>query len=319
MTGWLRTRPSFALVAFMVLLIVIGRVVVPGFLTRNDFDSILVLSSLLSVASLGQTLVIVLGGVDLSIAGTVGLGEVAVTVLTGEGWSLLVICLLLIGTGVVIGILNGGTSALFRVHPLIVSLGVGFVITGGVLMWTHGGAAQGAAPAGLSSVVSVRSTIGPIPVPPAVAIWAGLVILALVFQRRTRLGRELYALGSNSSAATFGLCRRRTVWIAAFIVSAWSGEAAGLLLGGFTGGADFGSGANYLFLSIAAVVVGGTSLLGGDGGVGRTVLGSITVMLITTILVGVGASTSLQETFLGVFIILAVAFTSREASVRSRI
>ena len=317
--AWLRERPTVGVAAMVVVLIVIGAVAVQGFLARSDIDSILVLSSFLCIASIGQTLVVVLGGVDLSIPGTVGMGEVVMTVLSGRGVSFIEILAILLGLGIVVGLCNGGLSALFRLHPLIITLGMSFVITGASLIWTGGGGAQGSAPSALTSTVSAFSTIGPIPVPPVVGICAGFVALAVFLQRRTRIGKELFALGSNSSAASFGLSRRRLVWVVAFTISALSGEAAGVFLGGFTGGADFTTGSNYLFLSIAAVVVGGTSLLGGDGGVGRTVLGSLTVQLLTTILVGLGITPSLQETLLGVFIIIVVAFTSREPSIRSRV
>lgn len=319
LTGWLREHPTIGVVMMVGCLLVIGSVAVQGFLSRSDVDSLLILSSFLCIASIGQTLVVVLGGIDLSIPGTVGLGEVMTTVLSGNHFPFIAIVALLLGSGVVVGICNGGISAVFRLHPLIVSLGMSFVVTGGVLVWTSGGAAQGSAPPALTSMVSAFSKIGPLPVPPLVGVCAGFVLLAYVLQRRTRLGKEIYALGSNASAAALALSRRRWVWIAAFVISAWTAEAAGMFLGGFSGGADFGVGSDYLFLSIAAVVVGGTSLLGGDGGVGRTVWGSVTVLLLTTILVGLGITPSLQETLLGVFIIVVVALTSREPSIRSRV
>lgn len=317
--AWLRERPALGVASMVVLLVVIGGVTVQGFLARSDIDSILILSSFLCIAAIGQTFVIVIGGVDLSVPGTVGMGEVLTTVLSGRGVSFVEILGILLGLGILVGLCNGGLSAVFRLHPLIISLGMSFVITGGVLVWTGGGAAQGTAPSGLTATVSTFSTIGPIPVPPVVGICAALVALAVFLQRRTRIGKEMFALGSSPSAASFGLSRRRLVWVVAFIISALAGETAGMFLGGFSGGADFNAGSNYLFLSIAAVVVGGTSLLGGDGGVGRTVLGALTVQLLTTILVGLGITPSLQETLLGGFIIIVVAVTSREATIRSRV
>lgn len=317
--AWVRGRPTIAVAIMVGCLVLVGSLTVQGFLTRGDIDSVLVLSSFLCIAATGQTLVIILGGIDLSIPGTVGMGEVVTTVLSGRGDPFVLIVLLLLGLGVLVGLANGGISAVFRLHPLIVSLGMSFVVTGGVLVWTSGGAAQGTSPGWLTTMVSAVSKLGPLPIPPVVAAWAGFVVLVSFLQRRTRLGKEIYAVGSNSSAATLALSRRRWVWIAAFIVSAWTGEAAGVFLGGFSGGADFGVGSNYLFLSIAAVVVGGTSLLGGEGGIGRTVWGSVTVLLLTTILVGLGVSPSMEETLLGGFIVIVVGFTSREPSVRSRV
>jgi ribose transport system permease protein len=303
----------------LALVCAIGAVVVRGFLSRDNFDSILVLASFLGIAAAGQTLVIILGGIDLSIASSIGFAEVAVSVLDSQGVPLWKILLILLVSGIAIGILNGSISSVFRVHPLIVTLGMGFAISGGVLVWTSGGAAQGVSPPIFQNMTAVRSTIGPIPVPPIVLVWALVGVTMVVIQRWTTLGRQVYALGSNAEAAELALVPRYRVWIAAYILSAFSALAAGVLLSGFSGGANFSIGDSYLFSSIAAVVVGGTSLLGGSGGYGRTIVGSLIVIIITTILIGVGLDASLQEAVLGMFIILVVALSGREPHIRTRV
>jgi ribose transport system permease protein len=314
-----RSLSMLSPVLLALLLFGIGVAVVSDFASRDNIDSILVLATFLGICSAGQTLVIILGGIDLSVASTIGMGEVVTSVEYSRGMPLWQIFLILLVAGVVIGVLNGGISSYFHVHPLIVSLGVGFVISGGILIWTNGASAQGVSPPVLSSMTSLRSTIGPIPVPPVLLVWLAVAVIMIAIQRRSRLGRELYALGSNAEAAGLALARRKTVWVFAYSLSALAGLLAGVLLSGFAGGADFSAGAPYLFYSIAAVVVGGTSLLGGSGGYGRTIIGSIVIIEMTTILVAAGLSSSLQETMLGIFIILVVAAVGREVHVRTRV
>jgi ribose transport system permease protein len=318
---WQRVQSLSILSPILLALVLfaVGSAVVSNFTSRDNIDSILILASFLGICSAGQTLVIILGGIDLSVASTIGMGEVVTSVEYSRGMPLWQIMLILVVAGVLIGFLNGGISSYFNVHPLIVSLGVSFVISGAILIWTSGASAQGVSPHVFSMMTSIRSTIGPIPVPPVLLVWVAVAAIVIAIQRRTRLGRELYALGSNAEAAGLALARRKIVWIFTYAVSALGGLLAGVLLSGFSGGADFSAGAPYLFYSIAAVVVGGTSLLGGSGGYGRTIVGSIVIIEITTILVGIGFSSSLQETMLGIFIILVVAVVGREVHVRTRV
>jgi ribose transport system permease protein len=316
-----RLTPSSVLlpIAVLVVLFIVGTITIDGFASRSNLDSILVLSSFLGVSAAGQTLVIIMGGIDLSVASAMGLGEVFTAIETQKGMSLAEILAILVVMALAIGLLNGLISSYFRVHPLIVTLGVGFVISGTVLIATDGGAAQGTSPPFLLNLTSLGSKIGPLPVPPVVLVWLGVAVVVIVMQRRARLAKELYALGSSPDAATLSLARRKTVWIFAYVISAMAGLLAGVLLSGFSGGADFSSGDPYLFNSIAAVVVGGTSLLGGSGGYGRTVIGTIIIIEITALLVGLGVGGALQQTLLGAFIVLVAALTGREGHVSSRI
>lgn len=307
------------LVALIFALFGFGAATISGFGSRSNIDSIVVLASFLGISAAGQTLVIVLGGIDLSVASGIGLGEVVTSVEYSRGTPLWEILLILLGLGIAIGLANGLISSHFRVHPLIVTLGIGFVVSGGALIWTTGGSAQGESPHIFKVITSLGSTIGPIPVPPVLIVWVAVAIVVLAIQRRSRLGGEIYALGSSPEAARLALARRRTAWVFAYIISAIASIITGVLLSGFSGGADFSAGAPYLFNSIAAVVVGGTSLLGGNGGYGRTIVGTLIMIEITSILVGFGVGGALQEALLGAFIVLVAALAGREAHIRTRI
>jgi ribose transport system permease protein len=313
-----RTLSGLAPLAALGIIFGIGSVVVTGWTTKNNIDSMLILASFLGIAPAGQTLVIILGGIDLSVAAGIGLGEVVTTVLYSRGIGFPEIIAILVGCSVIIGAANGLISSVFRIHPLIVSLGVGAMVTGGVLIWTSGGATQGVSPPFLQRIETIGSSIGPIPVPQIVLVWLAVAIVLIVIQRGTTFGRWIYALGNSPEAARLALVPRVRTWTAVYILSAASSILTGMLLSGFSFGANFGVGDPYLFNSIAAVVIGGTSLLGGSGGYERTIIGSLIVIEITTLLVGIGFDPALQESMLGGFIIFAAAVAGREPHIRSR-
>jgi ribose transport system permease protein len=238
--------------------------------------------------------------------------------LHGDGWPFWGIVTLLIGIAIVVGSFNGYVSSRFQVHPLIVTLGTGFAIQGGVLLWS-GGLSTGSAPSWLASAVSVGSTSGFLPVPPVLLVWAVVAVVLIVTLRRTTFGREVYALGSNPTAARLALVRPNLIWASAFTVSTLCATVVGLLLLGFTGSVYGDVGSNYLFLSIGAVVVGGTSLLGGSGGYAGTIMGALILTELQTILIGLGLSEAALETVLGALVIAVVAVTGRQSSLGSRI
>ncbi|HLI16189.1 MAG TPA: ABC transporter permease [Acidimicrobiales bacterium] len=310
-----RFGPWIAIIA----LYLIGLATISGFASPNSIGSQLALSAFLGVAAAGQTTVILLGGIDLSMASTIGLGEVVTSILYASHDSMATILLLLLGFGVAIGLINGGISAVARVHPLVVSLGTAFAVQGAVLIWTHGGMGAGASPPWLATLTSPQMNLGVVQLAPVVFVWLGWVVLEWAIERRGVIGRHIFALGSSEAAAVLGMARRRTTWIVAFIFSALSGEAAGVLLTGFSGGANFGVGSPYLFTTITAVVIGGTSLLGGAGGALRTVAGTLLVIEISTLLIGIGIGPNLQESLLGAFILVVAALSGREGHVRTQI
>ncbi|MDR3069846.1 MAG: ABC transporter permease, partial [Propionibacteriaceae bacterium] len=236
----------------------------------------------------------------------------------GQGWDFWAACLVIAGFAVVIGIVNALVSVALKVNPIITTLATNFIILGGVLSWTRGHV-EGTVPKWLGESVSVIGTLGPIPIPPVILLWVVLSIVLIVAQRRTRIGHELYATGANPVAAKLAHVRTNLVWVSAFVVSALSGAIVGVLYAGYSDSADATVGQPYLFQTITAVVVGGTSLLGGRGGYGRTILGVLILSQLQMLLVGAGFGSEMQDTLLGVLIIVLVAFYGREAPIAARI
>ena len=304
--------------AIAIALHLAGTVLIPGYSSTFAVRAMLVLATLLAIASIGQTLVAIVGGIDLSIPFVIGFANVMAAQLSGGGMPFALACLLVAAIAAAAGALNGALSAGLSIHPLIVTLGTGTVLQGAVLHWT-GGFPSGSAPASVSAFVSIGGSTGPLPVPPLVpafVILAALVALALA---RTPFGRRLYAVGSNPTAAPLALIRPVAVWSVAFALSALFAAATGILLLGFTGSAYGAVGQPYLFQTIAAVVIGGTALVGGRGSYLGTVAGALVLTEINTLLIGLGLQPASVQAALGVLIIALVSLYGREPPVRSTI
>jgi len=314
--GFLSSPGLVYAIALVLLLLIALRL--PGILTVNGVLSLLVLGSVLGIASVGQTLTVVLGGIDISIPSVIGMGVVLLAYLYANGWPFWLILLVVLAAAAVIGAINGLVSSLFNLHPLVVTLASGSIVMGGVLEVT-GGRPGGSVPAFITGAVSPIGRTWVVPIPAAVVLWAVVSALIILIEHRSVIGRRIYALGANSVAARLALIRPAEVRALTYALSAVCAAVTGILLGGFSGGASVTAGSTYLFSTVTAVVVGGTSLLGGRGGYGRTIAGVLITTELTTLLIGLGFSPSMQQALLGVLILVLIVFYGREQRVAAQI
>lgn len=301
-----------------VLLFVLGSLLIPGYSSAFSIRAMLVLACLLAVACVGQTLTIIIGGIDLSIPFVIGFANVVAAQLYGDGINFVLVCVIVGVLALGIGAVNGAIAAGLRIHPLIVTLGVGTIVQGAVLVWTRG-FPSGSAPDAVTKFVSIGGSVGPIPVPWLVPSFVVLTAIIILVLNRTPYGRRLFALGSNPRAASLALIDPLRMWIVTYALSAFFAAVAGVLLLGFTGSAYGDVGQPYLFQTIAAVVIGGTALVGGRGSFLGTVAGAVVLTQINTILIGLGLQPSLVQAALGLVIILLVSLYGREPHVRATI
>lgn len=303
-------------VAVILLLLIALRL--PGILTSIGILSLLVLASVLGIAAVGQTMTVVVGGIDISIPAVIGMADVLLAYLNAAGWPFLTIVVLVLSVAAIIGALNGLISSALNLHPLVVTLATGSIVSGGVLEVTHG-RPGGSVPSFVSSAVSPIGRTWIVPLPASIVLWVLVSVLIIVIEHRSVIGRRIYALGANSLAARLALIRPSEVRAITYALSAICAAVAGILLGGFSGGASADVGSPYLFSTVTAVVVGGTSLLGGRGGYGRTIAGVLITTEITTLLIGLGFTPSLQQALLGVVILVLIVFYGREPRVAAQI
>ncbi|MFL5847054.1 MAG: ABC transporter permease [Solirubrobacteraceae bacterium] len=312
-----RKAPVLQVVA-LVALFVYGASTIEGFSTETSIDAMLVLAALLGIAALGQTLVLILGGLDLSVPGHIVMGAIMVSQLYGShGWSAPLAIAVVVLIAAVFGAATGWICHRWNIQPLVVTLGVGALSAGGTVAWTEG-KLTGAAPTFLTDLTTPAGTTFGLAIPPVVVIWGVLAVLVAVVLHRTIAGRRLYAMGANPRAAGMARIDTRRVIVTVFAVSAVMSALVGVLLAGFAG-ADQTLGDPYLFSGLTAVIVGGTTFMGARGDYSHTVVGALILTVLTTILVGKGYSQADQQIIFGVLILLVVAGYGRDRRLRDRI
>ncbi len=311
-------RSAFVGVAVLIGLFIVGAATIDGFASAANVKSMLLFASFLGLACVGQTLVALLGGLDLSIPFMIGASNVGLLYLMSLGiypW-LACICLLLLGAAV--GFMNGILTFRLQGQALIVTLGTGFMVSGGTQIIT-GGNVDGTAPDWLVGIATMNGTTFGLGIPAVILIWA-VVSLGLIYGlKNTRYGRNLYALGGSRTAAARLSISERGYWVGTYVISGVGAALTGALLLGWSGGGFIGVGDQYLFMTLSAVVVGGTSLLGGWGGYGFTVIGVLVLQLLTSFLVGIGLSYQAQQFVFGLLILPMVAVYGRSPHIRTQI
>ncbi len=317
-------KSAFIGIVVLIGLFVIGSLVVEGFLSTLNIKSMLVFASFLGLASIGQTLVALLGGLDLSIPFVIGSSNIGLMYLFTLGtppW-IAFIAILLIGAG--IGFVNGMLSFRLQGQALILTLGVGFAVSGGTQILTSigtafGGNVFGVVPKWLSNIAAMNGVFFGLDIPPVVIIWIIAAIILVVGMRNTVWGRNLYALGGSRTSASRLSISERGYWVAMYSISGCVSAFTGALLLGWSGGGFIGVGDQYLFMTLAAVVIGGTSLLGGRGGYGYTVIGVLVLQVLTSFLVGIGLDYESQQFVFGLLILPMVALYARSPHIRTQI
>jgi ribose transport system permease protein len=316
---FLRRHASvLAAYGLVVALFATGALSLPGFAGSMSILSLLVLASFTGIAAIGQNMVILLGGIDMSIPYMITLGSLFSADLIAHGVSLWGALLAAYGVSVLVGVVNGLLSALLNLHPLIITLGVGYIVNGALNVVTQG-VPQGQSPAFFNQLSALNGRFLGLHLPPVIVIWAVLAAIACFVLYKTRWGRDIYAVGANARAARLMRISKVRIWIYTYIASAVLATTTGLLLAGFSGAGYFQIGDPYLFITVGAVAIGGTSLLGGSGGYVGTIAGTLVLTEITTILTGFNVGPSLQEVLYGAIVILMISVYGREAHVRLRL
>jgi ribose transport system permease protein len=318
MLGKVQARFPVAQVVALIVIFIYGAISLPGLGSWTAIRSILVLAALVGLASGGQTLLILIGGFDLGVSGFIVAGALTVTALRSAYHLSFGVSLLLAIVGA--GLLGGAAGYIchrFAINPLVVTLAMGTLAIG-IVAVLNGGLVNGNSPSWLSDLAEPATRTFGLSVPPSIVIWAIVLVLFAILLHRTRLGRSLLATGANSRAADYALISTRRVWTATFAFSAIASTLVGLLIGGFAGTISDGLGDPYLFQSVVAVIVGGT-VFGGPGDYTRTCVGALFLTVLTTVLVGHGASPAVEEIVYGLIILAAIAVYGRQRRLRDRL
>jgi ribose transport system permease protein len=308
------------LVAYLatIALLLFTSLVSTGFLAGAHLRSMALLAAFIGIVALGQTFVIIGGGIDLSVPWVLNGAAVFVTLFAhGHNEPLFWAAPLLLAAGALVGMINGLGIAVAGVPPIIMTLAVNVILQGGILICT-GGAPTAAAPTALQFLAVGR--VGGIPV--VLVIWAVLAVTASILLSKTTFGRYLYALGANATVAKYsGVPTLRTVvlsytlsgFTAALVGMLLTGYSVGMLLTGYSGQAYLGMGDPYLFTSIAAVAIGGTSIMGGSGHYIGTIAGAFLLTILTALLPALNLSSGALQIVYGIVILVTVSLASEAA------
>jgi inositol transport system permease protein len=313
-----RFLERYGTLLFLLALVAIFTLLNERFLSARNLTNILTEVSIFGIIAVGMTYVILTGGVDLAVGSLLAFasmcGAWAVQRLGGDvtlGWLVALSIACVIGTAA--GYVHGKAVTLLSVPPFIVTLGGMTIWRGATLILSDGGP--------ISNLDEGyrwwgRGTVLGVPVP--VLVFALVAAAGYVLQRYTRYGRQVYAVGGNPEAARLTGIDVKRVLVSVYVMVGFLAGLAGFLLSARLGSSEAVAGATYELRVIASVVIGGTSLFGGLGGVGGTIIGALLIGVLSNGLVMMNVSPYYQQVIIGAIIILAVAFDTYAKTRRAR-
>ena len=310
--SWLSQNRALLIPYGLILILLTAAAIrAPGFVSGSNLSQQLVLASYLGVIAGGQTLVILTGGIDLSIGWKLNLAAILLTQLS-EQMPVFWAAVAALGSASLIGLINGLGIAYLRIPSLVMTLGMNAVLAGVTLVYTNG-SPQGDAPQ-FSRDLAVGKIGGVIPW--ALIFWAIFSAALIFLLRRTVYGKRLYAIGNNPKAAYLSGVPVRWVLVRTYTLCGLCAGLGGIMLTGYSQQSYLGMGDLYVLPAIAAVVIGGTSILGGSGGYTGTIAGAITVVLLQNVLQIVGIQPAGQQILYGLIILMMLFVYGRNARVR---
>jgi ribose transport system permease protein len=274
-------RPILIAAVFIVVILVAGTVYTfarfgsapllsPAYLLQQ-----LQIGAFLGIVSAGMMIVILIAQIDLSVPWTLAAAAMMATSVGGP----LAIPVGL-GVGILVGLVNGVGVAYLRVPSMIFTLGVNAVMRGLMVAHTGGYAPQ----TGATDLMRMLAGDRTLSIPNALFVWAAVSVLVVVILQRMSLGRYIYAIGNKEAAAYLAGVNTRRVTVVCFVLCGLAAALAGVLLAGYSTKAYQGMGDAYLLPSIAAVVIGGTNILGGRGRYLGTLIGVVLIVLLNSVL-----------------------------------
>jgi erythritol transport system permease protein len=324
----------FRLRAFIVLIALAAAFsfAAPAFLTSSNLTILVKHVAINAILAVGMTFVILSGGIDLSVGSVAGLAGIIAGGLIHPGlvlhsfgvviyfhtWLVVAIALL---TGALVGAINGALVAHIRVAPFIATLGSLYVARGAALLISNGATfpnLTGRPDLGNTGFLALGSgTLAAVPVP----IWLMLAfaVAGAFLAARTPFGRRIYAVGGNERAAELSGVRVKRVKFAVYVISGFCAAMVGVVIAAQLGSAHPATGQTFELNAIAAVVLGGTSLMGGRGSIGGTIIGAFVIGVLADGLILMGVSEFWQTVIKGMVIVLAVILDQLQQAYSRRV
>lgn len=317
------TGPLVVLLALFALLWALS----PAFRSPTSLSILMMEAAAIGIVAAGQTFVILTGGIDLSVEAMVSFaGVVAAILIAGsseaggqiaEGLPSVLAMVGAVGVGGLIGLVQGAIITGLKINPFIVTLGFRSILLGVALVWTRGAGINIAKDDFLSFITNfIRVDLGPlssvigidqlrIPMPFVIAV--GIYAVVWVVLRHTKFGRYTYALGGNETAARLSGVNVDRTKMFIYAISGLLAAVSGVLVMGRLQSGAYQNGTNMTLISVAAVVIGGTALSGGIGGIWGTLIGVLIIRIVEQGLIYLNVPSNAKEIVIGAIIVLAVA------------
>jgi ribose transport system permease protein len=303
----LADHPLIMLAILLVALLAACEIAQPGYLSGDQLGTLLRLAAPLAILAAGQTLVMLTGGIDLSIGFS---ATAAAYIMTGQSSRGTVVAILIaLGVGLLIGTVNGIGVGVFGVQPLIMTLGMGSVVIGVLTVRAQDFVTGAPAVPNFVNDLATGSLLGD--VPKSILLWGGLSIVLILALRRSGYGRMLYAYGDNPIAVRLAGTRAWQLLVLTYALCGVCAAIGGLLLVGLTNAADLGLATSYLLPSVAAVVIGGTSIFGGVGTYSGTIFGALILTVLDSFLTLLNVAQSVRQILYGAIILALAALYAR--------
>jgi ribose transport system permease protein len=303
----LRTHTIIALILLLAIFVAGIEAARPGTVTGTWLSNMVLFAAPLGIMAGGQTLVMLTGGIDLSVASIATASAYLMATHSMLSGAMAVSYGLSVGLGV--GVINGVGIALLRVQPLVMTLGTGLMTEGMLVVYSQKVMAEGPHVPQFIEDLGAGKSWGVIP--NDFFLWAPIAALIVFVLRRTGYGRLLYAIGDNSEACHLSGIRVWRVLFVNYIICGLLAATAGLVIVGGVDAADLSLADVYLLPSVAAVIIGGTSIFGGRGGYSGTIVGALILTVLNSILTLLDAPEPIRQILYGVIILLLAAAYTR--------
>jgi len=302
---FLRRRTIFALVLLLAAFILGIEIARPGTVTPLWASNALLFAAPLAIMGAGQTLVMLTGGIDLSVA-SVATGSAYLLATNAASGDLTALAIAL-SLGLIVGVVNGLGVAVLRVQPLVMTLGTGLMTGGVMIVYSQEMLASQPHVPAMIQTLGAGKVLGLVPVD--LFLWVAVAALMLFGLSRTGFGRLLYAIGDNREACQLAGIRVWRVIFVDYVLCALLAAVTGLVLVGGTNAADLSLADSYLLPSVACVIIGGTSIFGGRGGYAGTIVGALILTVLTSLLTLLDVPEPIKQILYGAIILsLAAAY-----------
>jgi ribose transport system permease protein len=306
----MREQPLVPLVGLLLVLMLALHLARPGIINQLWFTNILKFAIPLAILAACQTLTMLTGGIDLSVAVVATMASFVTATQTPVQGPVPAVAMAL-GAAALVGLVNGIGVGILRVHPLIMTLGMGLVVTGFLNAYQRTVLTSGSAvPAELGWLGSGLS----FGVPNSLLIFVPLALVVILGLRRSGYGRLLYALGDNETAARLSGVRVWQVLLVLYVLSGLLAGIAGLMYAGLIKTASLDLVQPYLLPSVAAAVIGGTSIFGGRGGYTGSILGALILTVLASLLTVLKLPEASRQIIFGAIVLAVAAAYTRVTS-----